>query len=257
MGIIPQILAHEGEDFVAQIIPALDQTIRSNSIKFTILALIAFLILTLMSLVLKNKAEQLKYALFLGFVIVALINTVYLAGSTIYLNSQSTTGGPIHWHADFEIWNCGKKVEIVDPQGLSNKVGTEVIHEHNDNRIHIEGVILDTSHASLSHFFEQLGGEFHNNHMSIPVEEGVVILEDGNLCPDGKTGNLQVFVYRTLNGTFSQTKFIDPEDYIISPQSQVPPGDCIIIEFGEFKEKTDKLCDFYEVAVIKGELRER
>src|SRR3989338_3351424 len=256
MGIFPEVLAH-GVEEVEQLVPALDQVIRSNSVKFTVLALGAFLILTILSILLKSKTGRIKYALYILFVVVALSNTIYLAGSTIYLNQQSTTGGPIHYHADFEIWNCGVKVEIADPEVLSNKVGTEVIHEHNDDRIHIEGVLLDSHDAAVSHFFELIGGELHNDHISIPTDNGIVSLQTGQTCSDRTAAALQVFVFKSQGKTFSQTKLIDPESYIISPHSNVPPGDCILIEFAPFKEKTDKLCNFYKVAVQKGEIYER
>lgn len=252
-----EVLAHGVEEEVVQAVPLLDQTIRSNSVKFTIISLAIFLILTLISLGFKQKSEWLKYALYFSFVLVALINTIYLSGSTIYLNQQSTTGGPVHYHADYQIWNCGRQIELADPEGVSNKIGTNVIHEHNDNRIHIEGVILDPSQASLSHFFREVGGSFDSDHLTIPAEKGMITMETGNICPDGTSGILQTFVFKTINGEFFQQKVINPEDYIISPQSQVPPGDCVIFEFGPLKEKTDKLCNFYEIAVLKGEIHER
>ncbi len=251
-----EVLAHEGEEVAEVVKPAIDEVIRSNSIKFSLLAGGVILVLTILSILFKEKAKWLKYVLFFGFILLILANTVYLSGSTIYLNQISTTGGPVHWHADFEIWNCNQKVEIKNPQGLSNKVGTAVVHEHNDNRIHIEGVILDKHQASLGHFFESIGGELHKDHMAVTKEDGLFKLESGQIC-NGQRGILQVFVYTIEDSSFSQKKVEDPENYIISPNSQVPPGDCIIIEFDKPKDKTDKLCKFYELARKKGEMRER
>lgn len=261
-----EVLAHEGEEAVETMQPALDELIRTNSLKFSLIAAGLLLGLAVLALIFKNASDKVKYLLFGIMVVVALLNTVYLVGSTIYLNQVSQTGGPVHWHADLEIWNCGQKVEIRDPQGFSNKVGTEVVHEHNDDRIHIEGVILDTHDASLGHFIEQIGGQLHEDHMAIPTEEGLVELENGQMC-DSQAGSLQVFVYKqslpsddgqTKGDSFSQQKLSDnPQDYIISPFGQVPPGDCIIIEFGPPKDITDKLCTFYQVAEEKGEIKAR
>lgn len=251
-----EVLAHEGEEVSEQIAPALDQVIRSNSINFTILAAVILAILTILSLILGQKNHYLKYFLFGGFILVALSNTIYLSGATIYLNQQSSTGGPVHWHADFEIYNCGQRVDLKDPEGFSNKVGTEVVHEHNDNRIHIEGVILDEHDASLGHFFKALGGELHQDHISIPTADGLLELENGQKC-NGEAGILQVFVYRSEQDSFYQQKLEEPPKYIISPHSQIPPGDCIIVELDRPKEKTDKICTFYQVAKEKGELKER
>ncbi|MEK7617469.1 MAG: hypothetical protein AAB414_05475 [Patescibacteria group bacterium] len=252
-----EVLAHGGEDNVIQAGPTLDQIIRSNSITYTLLAAGILVLILFGSLFLKNQSERLKFFLFISIVAVTLVNTIYLVGSTIYLNGESETGGPVHWHADFEIWNCGQEIELADPKGFSNRVGTSVTHEHNDNRIHIEGVVLENRQASLKHFFEEIGGSFNGTHLAIPTNEGILNLEDGNKCPDGKVGTLQVFVHKSLNGTFSQQKLIFPEKYIISPHGNVPPGDCIIFEFGPPKDKTDKLCTFYEVAIQKGDLREQ
>ena len=59
---------------------------------------------------------------------------------------------------------------------------------------------------------------------------------------------MQVFVYNTKDGVYTQQKLADPAAYKISPYSQVPAGDCIIVEYGPKKEQTDKLCRSYKVA---------
>ena len=43
-------------------------------------------------------------------------------------------------------------------------------------------------------------------------------------------------------------------EYVLSPYSQIPPGDCIIIEFSEEKQTTEHICETYKVAVQRGEL---
>ena len=253
-----EVLAHEGEEVAEVVQPALDEVIRTNSLKYSLIAGGILLGVGVLALLFKNASEKIKYWLFGAVVAVAILNTIYLAGSTIYLNQTSQTGGPVHWHADYEVWNCGELVELKDPAGLSNKVGTEVVHEHNDNRVHIEGVILEKHDASIGHFFDVLGGDLEKGHMALPTEDGLLDMEDGKGCPDGQEASLQVFVYQTKGDSFSQQKLINnPQDYIISPFGQVPPGDCIIIEFGPQKDKTDKLCAFYKVAKEKGELHER
>ncbi|MBI2012062.1 hypothetical protein HYS91_04805 [Candidatus Daviesbacteria bacterium] len=257
MGLVTEVLAHGVEEAATLASPALDQVIRANSIQYSLISLAVVFILVILSVLFKERQEKFKFLLFGGFVLVIVLNTVYLVSSTIYLNSQSITGGPVHYHADFEIYNCGQKVEVKNPEGLSNKVGTEVVHEHNDNRIHIEGVILNKHDASIGHFLEALGGELRQDRMSIPAEDGLLELENGQMCHD-QAGILQVFVYRTESGSFYQRKLTgNPQDYVISPFGQVPPGDCIIIEFDKPKDKTDKLCIFYKVAKEKGEIRVR
>src|SRR3989338_5384328 len=43
--------------------------------------------------------------------------TLYLVGVTLALNSISATGGPVHWHADIEVWACGERYHFVHSQG--------------------------------------------------------------------------------------------------------------------------------------------
>lgn len=250
-----EVLAHEGEEILEKVEPALDQVIRTNSINFTLWAILLLAILTVLSIIFK-KSESFKYILFSAFAVAALANTIYLSGSTIYLNQKSQTGGPIHWHADFGIYNCGQKVNIKDPQGFSNKTGEEVVHEHNDERMHFEGVLLDMHDASIGHFFESLGGSMSNSHLTVPTNEGLLTLQDGSLC-NGKSASFQVFVFKTEGDVFFQQKLKDPQNYVISPEDNVPPGDCVIIERDQTKDRTDKLCNFYKVAKEKGELHER
>lgn len=172
-------------------------------------------------------------------VIVVLAVTGYLVWSTISLNIKSVTKGPVHYHADFQIWNCGEQIDLVDPKGFDNKVGIPLFHEHNDNRIHVEGPILDYKDITLGKFFEVVGG--------LPLESAVE-------C-NGYPGVVQVFVYKTKGDTFYQEKIADYANYVLSPYSSVPPGDCIIIEFEREKEKTNKLCSQYQVKMEKGEIR--
>lgn len=167
--------------------------------------------------------------------------TAYLIWSTISINLASVTKGPVHWHGDFEIYNCGRKVDLVDPKGLDNKVGTALLHEHNDNRIHVEGPVIDYKDISLGQFFEVVGG--------LPLESQIE-------C-NGYPGVVQVFVYKTEENTFYQEKIVNFANYVLSPHSSIPPGDCIIIELDREKDKTEKLCTFYQVAIQKGELHER
>ena len=155
------------------------------------------------------------------------------------------------------IWNCGQEVNLKDPTGgLTNRIGTTLLHEHNDKRIHVEGVVQHAEDASLGAFFNVIGGELTENSVIIPTNAGQLPLTNGSVCPDGAEGNVQVFVYQTdADGFYSQKKIIDPQNYQISPFTTVPAGDCVIIEFGPEKDKTDHLCRSYEVAKETGQLK--
>lgn len=233
----------------------LDSIIREKSIGFTVGSTVFLLVLVAIATLIKKQSEVVKWLLFGSMVSIISINTLYLAGSTIYRNYRSVTGGPIHWHADFEIWNCGEKVNLEDPTGWSNKIGTPVYHEHNDERLHVEGVVLHQGDISLGNFFNIIGGNLNSRNLTAPLNDGILNLNNGDYCGDGP-GMVQVFVYQTSGSAFSQKKLLYPEDYILSGHSSVPPGDCIIIDFdSEIKEKTDKMCTSYRVQEQLGKIK--
>ena len=232
------------------------------SINVALIFSLVILILVIISIHYEKKLKKYKKWLFLGIIIPVIITTLYLVASTVYLNLISETKGPVHWHADFEIWNCGKKINLIDPKGLSNRIGTSVLHEHNDDRIHVEGVVVNYTKVDLSSFFEVIfsGGQLTKNELVVPTNDGVFALIDGDEC-NGRAGKLQVFLYRIINPEekksgfiYKQEKLENFENYVLSPYSTVPPGDCIIIEFGEEKEKTEHICETYKTATEKGDL---
>lgn len=267
--------------------------------------LIALLVI---SALVRDRVPKLKTPLFLSIIVNTLIVTALLIGSTIYLNTKSSSGGPVHWHADFEIWACGQELELRDPTGfLSNKIGTSTYHEHDDRRIHLEGVVVEERDASLGKFFYVVDGGLTKNSLVLPLnnalqdERGTAsYFEDdtdgeideaeraylidkyvdthddqtekdntfasfinGQTCGDGQQAQVQVFTYsvlrdedgnyieRNIGGKtktiYTQTKLDDPVNFIINSESVVPPGDCIIVEFDEPKDFTDKKCFQFEV----------
>lgn len=204
---------------------------------------VVFLTLLFARLKLYAESEKLKKFLFILIVIPVILATFYFLLSAIYLNLVSETKGPVHWHADFEVWACGKKYLLADPQELfENKVGLPELHEHNDNRIHVEGVLLKKEQASLGNFFRAVGGSFDGNLLVIPTTEGLKRWKNGDVC--SASGNVSS---NTSTPTFisGQPSFwhvfvnenpipiFDPHNYVISPYPDVPPGDSIKFIFSE------------------------
>lgn len=227
-----------------------------------------------------RKNRKLKLPIFLAMAGALIISTSILFGSTIYLNNNSESGGPVHWHADIEFWACGAELELRNPTGkLSNKIGSSTYHEHNDKRIHLEGVVVKKSvDASLTKFMALSGGYIADDRMAVPLsadpsiwfasgaatdgdkqlmenfdlarnfinrgDKGPVAeLINGAKCGD-QTAQVQVFVYRFDKAakTYQQSKLDRPTDYVMRDESVVPPGDCVIVEFDRPKASTDKLC---------------
>lgn len=217
-------------------------------------AIITFLVVV--SLLKKEKSEGLKQFLFWGMVLPITAATLFLILQTVHENRSSATGGPVHWHADFEIYYCGQEVDLLNPKGLVNRIGSAVLHEHGDNRIHVEGTVRQMSDINLASFFDIIGGSMTQDHLVLPTNSGELTMQNGSSCPGDGKGRLQVFVYKTRDGVVTQTKLADFSSYVLSGYSQIPPGDCLIIEFDpKEKAKTDKICNFYEIALEKGDLK--
>lgn len=257
----------------------LEGDISSFSLRVVGASALALFVMMGIAIISNGRTERLKLPLFVTMAFVMAGSTLLLAISTIYLNVQSDSGGPVHWHADIEFWVCDNEIELVNPEGFSNKVGTWTLHEHNDHRIHLEGVVVDDRNdASLGKFMSVIGGAITDDALIVPVNPEGTIFEDeldgdgpsnaypiaaseliktsngkryvkalsGQSC-DGETSEVQVFVYKFNkdDDTYEQTKISNPQQYSISPEAIVPPGDCIIVEFGPSKEKTNKLCEQY------------
>ena len=285
MSLIPTVLAHEEGQLVEAAQASIPEVVRSNQIQFTLITIGILFVLTILA-ILMNKARQKrptdvistptqpvpaesseagpaeesegawwKTTIFLGLVLVILANTAYLVGSTLYVNFKSASKGPVHWHADFEVWDCGVEIELIDPKPPSNRVGSPLLHEHNDKEIHVEEAFFDERNVSLGAFFIVVGGDLHSDYLKFPTKEGIIERRNGDLCSDGQPGILQVFLYKA--GSFNQQKLPNPQDYIMTAEQKVPPGDCVIFEFCSPKEKTDHLCQKYKVKIVIGSFSEK
>ena len=261
----------------------LEDQITSLSANATWAAAISLIILVVIAALMKDKYPKLKLPLFIMIAFIMASSFLMLAGSTIYLNVKSDSGGPVHWHADIEFWACGNELELRDPyEFLSNKIGTATLHEHDDHRIHLEGVPVDLeTDATLGKFMYVVGGAVTDDALVVPLnppEVGgyfendidgdgssdlyasqinpyIIQTEDGpaarfvsgETCGD-QPSEVQVFRYHTNDDdTYYQEKIDNPRDYIMRDTSVVPDGDCIIFEFGPARDKTDKLCQQYGV----------
>ena len=214
-------------------------------------------IITLAVLVILVKTPELsseKIILFLVIALTSIFTTLYLAGGTIHDNLSSATGGPVHWHADFRIFKCDEEFNLIDPIGLSNRVGSPEIHEHNDSRIHAEGTLKNLEEASLGGFFKVAGGSLTLDYFKVPTNNGLMEMRNGDRCAGGSPGTLQVFLWETKDGNVEQSKLDDFANYVMNPEPLIPPGDCLIFEFDFPKGKTEYVCEQYEVAEKRGDI---
>lgn len=183
----------------------------------------------------KNIQEKHKKTLFWLIAAPVLLVTFYLAGHTVHENIVSVTKGPVHWHADFQVWACGEKLDLIDPTGLRNKVGSPLFHEHDDDRIHVEGVVHDLRDVNLQSFFQVVGGDLTQDMLIFPINEEVLTFKNGDLC-----GNDPATLKVYANGKLLENH----AEYLYAPETLVPEGDCIIVDFSPSNaQTTDKICD--------------
>jgi hypothetical protein len=261
----------------------LEEQVNSLSINSILIAsLVLVVLLGIAAFVVGNKKyEVLKVPLFVSIAATIILPSLLLMGSTVYINTISESKGPVHWHTDIEFWVCGQEIELRNPTGfLSNKIGTSTYHEHDDKRIHLEGVVIKKEYdASLEKFMDVSDGKITLSKLVIPTEDSIfendtdgdvprgdqeivrqyltrnekgqaqLSLENGNTCGENQPAEIQVFLlrYNGENDTYTQTKLDDPARYIMRDESVVPPGDCLIVEFDVAKSSTDRLCKQYGV----------
>jgi hypothetical protein len=223
-----------------------------DTILVTGLIFASIVLLILISILYRDRSEMGKVLLFGAIVLVAFSYTVYLSTTTVLKNLDSATKGPVHWHADFQIWQCGREIKLKSPSGLSNRIGTPLLHEHGDKRIHVEGAPEGLGAVSLGSFFKVIGGEMGNNFALVPTDNGLVRLESGQQC-NGEA-LFQVFIYSLKGQLIEQKKIDNPQNFILQNQTLVPPGNCIIIEQDTEKLRTEHLCESYKAAKDKGEI---
>ncbi len=221
---------HE-EPFQASYLPV-------NPLELAVYVFLLVLVIALVSLYLGEKlSDKTKKAFFIVIVMAVVATTIYAAGTTVLLNVISESQGPVHWHADFEIWVCGQQVKnLVSPVFPSNKVGTETFHHHDDYRIHVEGVVVKKQDVSLARFFEAIGGQLTKDTLTIPLNNSNrVTYTNGMLCPNGKPGKLKLLA---MNNTTAGQLVEKPEldEYVLSPYVgtivEGKEGDFLMIVFG-------------------------
>lgn len=252
-----QIINKMNSNFL-KFLAATPDVLNKLNIQIAFVAAIILFTLVLVALVSgEESTNKTKKVIFWSMAFVIALPTFFFVGTTLYINFSSITKGPVHWHADFQIVVCGQEIEPVNVKGLSNKLGTNVLHEHEDRRIHVEGVVQEESDVALNKFFGAQGGRLSSNVFTIPTNYGLRTITNGDQCDDGRQGVWQVFLYTTDGDIARQRKLDDFVNYVPSPHTNVPPGDCIIFEFGPKKERTDILCNFYQLEVNKDNLKIR
>lgn len=208
----------------------------------------------------KETSELEKRLLMNGFFLAILVPSFLAAGAFLHESQTSWSNGEIHWHADFEVLvendqGAVEELDLVNPAKfcedtshessymckINDRTGSTEYHEHNDDRIHLEGSFKHRTDASLAAFFEQFDGELTSTSMKFPTnDETVEVRDSGNMT-------LKILVQKGVGGSRHWCAIGSdvPEDelcrshgvdatstdrYIISPYTQNPSGSSPILD---------------------------
>jgi plastocyanin len=151
--------------------------------------------------------------------VVGIIFVVFaILGGLFYFRSAAGAPriGTDHWHARYTFTACGQR----QPNAPFWNAG---VHTHADGIIHIHPhqTFEEGSGARLVKWFEYGGGQLTNDKIRMPGSADEY--ENGDTCPDGSEGEVQVFV---TGSSGVEERLNDVDRYI--PQD----GDSVRIVFG-------------------------
>lgn len=125
-----------------------------------------------------NKKESNVTTVILIFAIVVL--PFGLIFYLIFSGANQQPAQASHWHSPISYEICGEdyKFDEREAHGL--------LHGHEDNTIHVEGVIPGDESIKLKNFFKTIGVEFN--------ESQIGPYKNGDLCPDGTPGKVKLLI---------------------------------------------------------------
>lgn len=239
-------------------------------------------LITGLSVYLEDELEENEKNLLMnGFMLAILVPSFYAAGAFVHESQTSWTGGEVHWHADFEVLMASgngtvEELDLVNPGTfcevtahessymckLNDRTGSTEYHEHNDDRIHVEGVFKEREDATLSAFFKQFYGTLENGRMEFPARSGYYNVTDTRenflkiLVNKGTAANRQ---WCGVGNNIPREDICEsfgrladsPSDYVISPHTQGPTLDKIFIIY-DSKTPEEALEDVREDDLYRG-----
>ncbi len=225
---------------------------------------------------------DLRPVFFYAFGAVSLVVTTVLLLSTSLLQIQSGTAGAAHTQAEIEFWVCGTEISPLT-HNLSNdrrfSQGAKRVYlsgftpaddeagslrgyvaalggELQDESLRLPLAAQDDEWTMPEQLRDgdpqgDLDTRFMQRYMirqnTGSPDESFIDITSGQRCPRSTETELQVFVYSADpdSNSYQQQKLDNPSQYRFTAGQPVPPGDCVIVEFDESKDRTDKLCPGY------------
>lgn len=118
--------------------------------------------------------------------------------------SNSVTSTEVHWHAPISYEACGETLNLKDSGNHS------IIHGHDDDQVHVEGLVLSEEDITLAQFFKNAGLNITNTNL----EE----YKNGDICEN--------------TGTPGQVSFkVDGQSYTDPGQIIIQDKQSILIKF--------------------------
>lgn len=141
----------------------------------------------------QRRKSLIQYGI-IGAVLLGLVGLGYGFVQLLPEGSGTYTQAPIHWHASLEIVTCGQTREL--PMPLPGQhLGTGILHTHEDQLIHIEGVIPNEEAIMLKRYMDNIGLHFKNNE--------ILDYQNGELC-NGKPGSVKLLVNGEENNLLTE-----------------------------------------------------
>ncbi|MDO8660279.1 MAG: hypothetical protein Q7K43_00170 [Candidatus Woesearchaeota archaeon] len=145
----------------------------------------------------KNKKKILHYTI--GIIVLLLIGWLVFRAIKV---EPPYTQGQVHWHAKLVMEACGKSLDLPRVPAGKSHLGTGLLHNHDDNIIHVEGQVIKQSEITLGKFMDSIRVPFSDTQL--------FNFKTGTNCPNSTSPS----IIRMFVNNKSSTEF---RDYIIQP----------------------------------------
>jgi len=135
-----------------------------------------------------------------GGIATILLLIIFGVVSGIMGASNSVTAGEVHWHASIAYEACGKELDFNDEKGHTTT------HGHNDNLVHVEGIVLDEEDITLASFFKNSGIDI--------TSENLDEYKNGEPCNFSSDPGMIAFYV-------DEEKFTNPDEIIIADKQEI------------------------------------
>jgi len=191
--------------------------------------------------------------------------TIALLGGQFSLISASETNQLERRTARFALYVCGENIQLRPDGFLKGRLGNPRQYLVN-NLIVTQTYVTEDADVSFGSFMQAIGGSISSRIATVPASsdlldtypkldgfiksnpDGSKRLELNNGVPcDTQPSSLNVHAYRYDKDTKSyvQARLTRPEKFLLSEPSVADFQDCIVIDFSDYKDKTEQTCQGY------------